>query len=159
MHSQQMYRMLLIHLSQTNYIRILQKDSIDMLVQTYQLNTVTYGTINSKFLSLVFLSSDLNKIEALIPCPFLIGRLSTSISKSDLIKINDNRLSHWKKLTKVTQHLCKIQNIEYLVNLLQRNRWYIEKENLKEGNMVILKENNLLPGKWALRHALSYTQL
>ena len=39
---------------------------------------------------------------------------------------------------------------EYLHTLQNRNKWQQTKENIQKGQLVLLKENNLPPGKWAM---------
>lgn len=39
---------------------------------------------------------------------------------------------------------------DYLVHLQQRTKWYIDKDNLKAGCIVILKKDILPPRTWAL---------
>lgn len=48
---EKMYRMILVHPSQRNLLRILWKDSIDSPVKIYKLNTVTYGTSSAPYLA------------------------------------------------------------------------------------------------------------
>ncbi|XP_035204366.1 uncharacterized protein LOC118179296 [Stegodyphus dumicola] len=50
-HVQKMYRHILVHPPQRDLLRILWKDSVDAPVQTYKLNTVTYGTSNAPYLA------------------------------------------------------------------------------------------------------------
>ncbi|GFS70161.1 integrase catalytic domain-containing protein [Trichonephila clavipes] len=59
------------------------------------------GILNSR--SLTPLSSDADNFDVLTPGHFLIGRPITSILESNLIDVNENRLSRREKITKVVQ--------------------------------------------------------
>jgi hypothetical protein len=106
------------------------------------------GILNSR--PLLPLSSDPNEIEVLTPAHFLIGRPITSITEPDITHLSENRLSKWQKITQKTQIIWKRWQRDYLNHLQQRNKWFVEKKNLKEGCMVILKEEHLAPCKWSL---------
>lgn len=100
------------------------------------------------------LSSDVDDLEILTPGHFLIGRPMTSIPEPNLLDIETNRLSLWGKITKIVQLVWKKWSTTYLNNLQQRTKWYFEKDNVKIGDMVLLKEDNLPPSKWALGRIL-----
>ncbi|GBM34142.1 hypothetical protein AVEN_18027-1 [Araneus ventricosus] len=106
------------------------------------------GILNSRPLSP--LSSDINEYEVLTPAHFLIGRPITAIPEPEIINISDNKLSRWQQLTKFTQIIWKRWQREYLNHLQQRYKWQLKKDNLREGMIVIVKEDNLPPCKWAL---------
>ncbi|GBN95285.1 hypothetical protein AVEN_207930-1 [Araneus ventricosus] len=106
------------------------------------------GILNSRPLSP--LSSDINEYEVLTPAHFLIGRPITAIPEPEIINISDNKLSRWQQLTKFTQIIWKRWQREYLNHLQQLYKWQLKKDNLREGMIVIVKEDNLPPCKWAL---------
>ncbi|GBO10230.1 hypothetical protein AVEN_167601-1, partial [Araneus ventricosus] len=106
------------------------------------------GILNSRPLSP--LSSDINEYEVLTPAHFLIGRPITAIPEPEIINISDNKLSRWQQFTKFTQIIWKRWQREYLNHLQQRYKWQLKKDNLREGMIVIVKEDNLPPCKWAL---------
>jgi hypothetical protein len=39
---------------------------------------------------------------------------------------------------------------DFLNTLQQRNKWYVEKNNLKKGDLVIIKEDNVAVCNWPL---------
>ncbi|GJQ79263.1 hypothetical protein Trydic_g5506 [Trypoxylus dichotomus] len=62
-----------------------------------------------------------------------------------------NRLSRWHHIQKLFQHLWKRWSTEYLSQLQTRTKWYSNNESrLKEGSIVIVKEENLPPFKWKI---------
>ena len=99
---------------------------------------------------LVPLSADIDDLNVLTPSHFLIGRPITSLVEPDVTHINENRLDLWQKLTKIVQVIWKRWSADYLSNLQQRNKWKFEKNNVKIGDLVIVKEDNLSPCQWSL---------
>ena len=106
------------------------------------------GMLNSR--PLTPLSADMDDLEVLTPGHFLIGRPITSIAEPSLLEVNDNRLKIWQKLTKMVQTIWKKWRHSYLNNLQQRNKWLVTKKNVKNGDMVLVKEDNLPVNTWLM---------
>ncbi len=106
------------------------------------------GILNSR--PLIPLSSDPSDYEALSPGHFLIGRPINSISEPSLTDLADNKLSHWQRVTKINQLIWKKWSRDYLNNLHQRSKWQFEKENVKMGTMVLLRDGNLPMCTWSI---------
>ncbi|GFW94194.1 integrase catalytic domain-containing protein [Trichonephila clavipes] len=104
------------------------------------------GILNSR--PLTTMSNDFDNFEVLTPAHFLIGRSINSILEPIVININDNRLSHWQKTTKVIQVVWKKWST--LNTLQQREKWMIEKDNVMCGTMVIVKEDFTPVCNWLL---------
>lgn len=96
------------------------------------------------------LSSDPNDLSALSPAHFLIGRPLTSLADPNLLKIPENRLSHWQQLQQLNQHFWARWSKEYNSELQQRNKWKGQKSSIQVGDLVLVKEDNLPPLKWRL---------
>ncbi|GFX73255.1 integrase catalytic domain-containing protein [Trichonephila clavipes] len=96
------------------------------------------------------LSSDVDDLEVLTPAHFLIGRPITAIVEPSLLQCESNRLNVWQRITKSVQTIWKRWSLSYLNSLQQRNKWIVNKENLKLGDMVLIREENLPPCKWLL---------
>ncbi|XP_055950871.1 uncharacterized protein LOC129984956 [Argiope bruennichi] len=79
------------------------------------------GILNSR--PLAPLSSDTDVYDVLTPAHFLIGRSLNTVVEPNLIEVKDNRLSNWKKLTKLIQMFWRKWHIQYLNNLQQRSKW------------------------------------
>ena len=60
------------------------------------------------------------------------------------------RLSRWQRTTKVVQSVWRKWKRDYLNTLQQRSKWMVEKQNLKIGSMVLIKEDFLPCTKWLL---------
>ncbi|GFU23523.1 DUF5641 domain-containing protein [Trichonephila clavipes] len=96
------------------------------------------------------LSSDVDDLEVLTPAHFLIGRPITAIVEPSLFQCESNRLNVWQRITKSVQTIWKRWSLSYLNSLQQRKKWIVNKENLKLGDMVLIREENLPPCKWLL---------
>ncbi|GBN11921.1 hypothetical protein AVEN_98211-1 [Araneus ventricosus] len=106
------------------------------------------GLLNSR--PLTPLSSEVEDLEILTPGHFLIGRPITAIPEPLMIELNDNRLNRWQLLTKKVQTIWKHWSKNYLNNLQQRHKWIFKKDNVKIGDMVLIKEDNVPVSNWPL---------
>ncbi|GFW72418.1 integrase catalytic domain-containing protein [Trichonephila clavipes] len=97
------------------------------------------------------LSDNINEYEVLTP---IIGRPISAIPEPAILDISDNRLSRWQYTTKCVQTIWKRWKNDYLNHLRQRNKWQFEKNNVAVGCLVLLKENDLPPCKWAMARIL-----
>lgn len=96
------------------------------------------------------LSSDSSDFNPLTPGHFLIGRPLTAPLEPDITIKPDNRLSRWERVTKMTQNIWKRWQRDYLSQLHERTKWQFEKNNIKIGTVVLLKEDNLPVCHWVL---------
>lgn len=100
------------------------------------------------------LTEDPEDLQALTPAHFMIKHVSQSLPSRNFVGEKINLADRYKLQQTVLQNVwCRWQN-EYLTRLHQRNKWTSEKENLKVGDLVLLKEDNLLPGHWPLGRVL-----
>jgi len=86
----------------------------------------------------------------LTPGHFLIGRPLVSVSEIGLTDVNVNRLNRYQLLEQIRQNLWKRWSVEYLTQLQQRNKWKEVRDTIKEGTMVILRDQNTPPMNWRL---------
>lgn len=96
------------------------------------------------------LTSDIEDLEILTPAHFLIGRPLTAIPEPLLTDLSNNRLGLWQKTTKSVQTIWKKWSLSYLNTLQQRSKWMFKGENVKIGEMVLIKEDNVPINKWIL---------
>ncbi|KAG5865570.1 hypothetical protein JTB14_012750 [Gonioctena quinquepunctata] len=108
--------------------------------------TQVEAILNSR--PLVPLSSDPNDFDVLTPSHFLIGRRLTSLPDPDVQDIPDNRLSRVQHIQKLNQHFWTRWSKEYLVELQTRNKWRHPMEDLKIGDLVLIRDDKLPPLQW-----------
>ncbi|XP_071042496.1 uncharacterized protein [Parasteatoda tepidariorum] len=96
------------------------------------------------------LSSDIEDSNILTPGHFLVGRSLTSIVEPTLLNISENRLNLWQKTTKAVQLILKNWGKSHLSTLQQRTQWMFSKQNVKNGNMDILRKENVPTSTWIL---------
>ena len=116
-----------------------------------EFNTLTIeieAILNSR--PLTPLSTDPNDLIALTPGHFLIGESLTSLPTPDYGSTPTNRLSRWQHLQRLRQDFWSRWSKEYLNELNVRTKWTKGEPSIKEGAIVLLKEDNLPPMQWAL---------
>lgn len=64
--------------------------------------------------------------------------------------MNSRRLDRYKVLEQMRQHFWKRWQAEYVTELQQRMKWKSRCKDLKEGDLVIIKEDNIPPLQWRL---------
>ncbi|KAJ0169341.1 hypothetical protein K1T71_015225 [Dendrolimus kikuchii] len=96
------------------------------------------------------LSSDPSDLSPLTPGHFLIGKALTAIPAPSLLDVKTCKLDRYQHIEQIKQHFWERWRKEYLCELQQRARWRTNKGELKEDDMVVLKEPNLPPLKWRM---------
>lgn len=97
------------------------------------------------------LSDDPTDLTPLTPGHFLIGGPLVALPQMDLENTPMNRLSRYQHLTKMIQHFWHRWSAEYLPSLNPRSKWWQDNSTpLKEGTMVLLKDDVHPPLKWPL---------
>ncbi|XP_043588660.1 uncharacterized protein LOC122570430 isoform X2 [Bombus pyrosoma] len=100
------------------------------------------------------ISTDPNDLLVLTPGHFLIGDALTSIREGDFRDTPSNRLSSWQHLQKIKQHFWRRWHREYLNELNIRNKWSKGSHGIREGTIVILREDNVPPMQWPLDRSI-----
>lgn len=93
------------------------------------------------------LSSDFHA-EIISPGHFLTGRQLNCLPEADLT--NHNVVKRWKLIEQQAQHFWKIWSNDFLHDMQQRTKWLYEKENVKLGQIVLLKSEQLPKSQWNL---------
>lgn len=93
------------------------------------------------------MSSDPSDISPLTPGHFLIGRPLVSLPSPSIQMMSLNRYHHLEALR---QDFWKRWTKEFLSDLQQRVKWKTTGQEVKLGDLVILKEEYLPPMKWSL---------
>lgn len=97
------------------------------------------------------LSDDPTDIQALTPGHFLVGEpliLPLPFDIDERPQTKGVRL--WRDRQNMIKHFWQRWQEEYLTTLQERKKWRQEKENLKVGQLVLLKSENYPPASWAL---------
>ena len=96
------------------------------------------------------ISTDPNDLPVLTPGHFLIGDTFTNIRERDLRTIQPSHLSNWQRIHQLKQEFWSRWYREYLNELTSRSKWYKGKHGIREGTIVILREDNVPPMHWPL---------
>lgn len=110
------------------------------------------ASLNSR--PLCALSSDPNDVSSLTPGHFLIGAPILAPPDTNMLDVQTNRLTRWQLIQKMHQQFWTKWRIEYLHRLQHRPKWLEKKTEPKINDLVIIKDENLPPSKWALGRIL-----
>ena len=129
-------------------LRKLMDPFVPTLMELNHLAVFAEGVLNSYPLVPVYLD-DGEKFQCLIPGHFLLGRPIRAHAE-DLP--NDPRLHsvRWSTLHKECQQLWKRWHSSYLQSLQSKSKWTKPQENVRPGNIVLLKDETLAKGRWPL---------
>lgn len=95
-------------------------------------------------------TTDTDVIEPLTPGHFLIGEPPISIPSPDLRNVNINKLSRWQLPQRLVRDFWNRWQSEYLSRLQERPKWLKRQNELQIGDIVLLKDVQTPPSKWAL---------
>ena len=122
--------------------------TIGMQVLTYEeLNTVLIqieAIMNSRPLCSL-LSNDPSEPSALTPSHFLTLTPLKYIPAENLDNISINRLQRFALIDKLVQSYWQRWHVEYLSSLQSRAKWNTVTRPIVEGQVVVLREDNLPP--------------
>ncbi|XP_071868023.1 uncharacterized protein [Bombus fervidus] len=96
------------------------------------------------------ISTDPNDLLVLTPGHFLIGDSLTGLRDRDFTDTPTNRLSSWQHIQQIKQHFWRRWHLEYLNELTIRNKWRKGSHGIREGSIVLLREDNVPPMQWPL---------
>lgn len=113
--------------------------------QFYTFLTQIEAILNSRPLCQI---SD-SDLDPLTPAHFFLGESYAAIPEPTL-DMPTNRLTSWQNLQSKIQGYWKRWKTEYLTSLQNRPKWQQTETNLKLNDLVVIKETNLPPGKWAM---------
>lgn len=117
--------------------------------EMYTLLIQIEAVINSR--PLIPLSNDPSDFSCLTPGHFLIGDSLLSITEPSLANVHINRLSRWQRVEQIRHHFWTRWSKEYLSQLQQRSKWKTNTAtNLAQGQLVIIREDNLPPLHWLM---------
>lgn len=95
------------------------------------------------------LSPDSHDLSPLTPGHFLIGRPLTSLPSPPAATERKIK-TRYQLIEALRENFWKRWHNEYLSELQKKTKWRYPKGQMREGMMVVFKENNLPPMKWKL---------
>ena len=104
--------------------------------------------LNSRPLVALPLADD--GIEALTPGHFLVGRPLEALPDPALAYRSIAVLSRWHLCQALVRHLWQRWSADYLNSFKRTSKWHSQSTNLRAGDVVILREDNIVPTKWPL---------
>lgn len=110
------------------------------------------AVLNSR--PLVPLSEDPTELNYLTPSHAVIGERIVQPLAMDMSDIPLNKINQHKLVDKIHQDFWKIWRKEYLGTMQNRYKWNSKERNLKVGDLVIRKEENLPPGSWPIARVI-----
>ncbi|XP_053699198.1 uncharacterized protein LOC128746181 [Sabethes cyaneus] len=138
------------HLKRTVGMKILMPDEFQTVLLQIE------ACLNSR--PLTPLSNDPGDFEVLTPGNFLVQRPLTALPEPALHEVPENRLSRWQRTQAFLQRIWEKWSTQYLSDLHNRTKWTKQRDNLSVGTMVVVKEDNLPPLKWALGRVTHITK-
>ncbi|XP_037931692.1 uncharacterized protein LOC119666485 [Teleopsis dalmanni] len=126
--------------------RVIGETKLTFEEMTTLLNQIE-AVLNSR--PLCYTSSDIDSIDVLTPGHFLIGRPILDEPETE-VKNNISLIDRSKLVQKIKTDFWKKWKNEYVTSLQKRNKWFREKPNLAEGQVVIIKDENTAPTRWPL---------
>lgn len=106
------------------------------------------ATVNSR--PLCSMSSDPNDLESLTPGHLLIGAPLIAPPDENFVETNSSWLSKWQQIQKMHQNFWRVFQHDYLNELQQKSKWFREKSQPKENDLVLIRDENLAPAKWPI---------
>jgi len=89
-------------------------------------------------------------VEALTPGHFLIGRPLESLPDPSFSFRSLNLLRRWHLCQALIRHFWQRWSSEYVVHLQKFSKWHRHSRNLVVGDVVVLREDNMIPTKWCI---------
>nr|XP_037875903.1 uncharacterized protein LOC119630464 [Bombyx mori] len=90
----------------------------------------------------------------LTPGHFITGGAIMTLPLSDYTDVHIGVRRRWQLVEQMLQQYWKNWSNEYLTQLQTRSKWNKPTKNINVGDIVLVKDNNLPPGKWALGRVL-----
>lgn len=105
--------------------------------------------LNSRPINIIS-NSDPSELLPLTPGHFLIGEPLVAVPDYNFENSNINSLTRWQFVQKNLQSFWSRWSKEYLNKFLNRSKWTTKLPEPNIGDVVIIKDNNLPPGRWSL---------
>lgn len=100
------------------------------------------------------LSADPNDLLPLTPGHFIIGSPLTAFPERNVSDIPVNRLTFWEQCTKIQQDFWRRWSVDYLHQLQHGPKWQKSADNLKFGQLVLVRSEDRPPLNWPLARVI-----
>ncbi|XP_011687752.1 PREDICTED: uncharacterized protein LOC105449960 [Wasmannia auropunctata] len=104
--------------------------------------------LNSRPLAAI--SDSLDDYRALTPGHFLTGSPLIAIPEPSVLDLNENRLSRWQTIQRLTEIFWRSWSSDYLQTLQQRPKWRVVVRLAKVGQIVLVRNPLTPPSHWEL---------
>lgn len=109
--------------------------------------------LNSRPLSRIDGVSDMQAI--LTPGHFLVGEPLVTLPDRNFEESNLSTLRRWQLTQRMLQDFWRCWSRDYVHQLQQRYKWQNQIPEPKEGDIVLIKEDDLPPSRWLLGKILT----
>lgn len=106
------------------------------------------GILNSRPLTTI--PTDTDDLQPLTPAHFLIGGPILSIPEPDYQDANIGRLDRWQLIESKKQAFWRRWHKEFITRMQHRPKWMEPGREIAVDDVVLIKEDNLPPGRWKL---------
>lgn len=130
------------------YLARMTKNQIFTLPALNTLMIQIEGIMNSR--PLTALSDDVTDLSPLTPGHFIIGEPLVQPYYPRVVEVPDNRLKARALIQKFVQQFSIRFQKEYINQLQRRNKWTKRDSNLKPGDLVLVKNEQLPPTLWQM---------
>ena len=96
------------------------------------------------------LSDNIDDVAALTPGHFLIGTSLVHPAEPEELDSPISIVHRWRKVKSMQHELARRWKNEYLTEMFKRNKWKHPKPNLRENDLVVLRNEPLCPTEWRL---------
>lgn len=96
------------------------------------------------------LTADPDDIQALTPGHFIIGQALNTLPEQALDDLRLNRLDRYQLIQLKMHTFWKKWSHDYLTTLQQRSKWLQKHQNITEGQLVLIREDNIPPSRWLM---------
>ena len=100
------------------------------------------------------LTTEDDGVEAITPGHFLIGRPLESLPDPSFSFRSLNLLRRWHLCQALIRHFWQRWSSEYIVHLQKFAKWHRPQRNLAVGDVVVLREDNMVPTKWPIARVM-----
>lgn len=123
---------------------------------TYEQYSTVFAKVSAVLNSrpLVPLTDDPTDLNYLTPAHAVQGERIVQPLGTNVSHIPLNRVRQYKIMEKLHQDFWQTWRRDYLTTLQNRTKWTSQKENLKENDFVLIKEDNLPPGVWPMARVI-----